>query len=158
MDLLRWVGTKSGFSPHSAVCGLLIGPLHNSVRVTRDKCNPPEKSIVDPCWPCASLPCISMQCGGLCCCVVWIGESDRSESECSWSDSKLAGTFNIDYRHGARPREAPRGTRRFARAFAGWFLAGEAAFFFLAIAIFLRLHGCSWSVGLTGPCSVYGKR
>lgn len=75
------------------------------------------------------------------------------KSECSWSDSKLAGTFNIDYRHGARPREARRGTRRFARAFAGGFLAkGEAAFFlFLAIAIFLRLHGCSRSVGLTGP-------
>lgn len=81
------------------------------------------------------------------------------KSECSRSDSKLAGTFNIDYRHGARPRGARRGTRRFARAFAGGFLAGGSCLFlFLAIAIFLRLHGCSRSVGLTGPCSVYGTR
>lgn len=32
------MGTKSGFSPRSAVCVLPGGPLHNSVWVPPDKC------------------------------------------------------------------------------------------------------------------------
>lgn len=80
-------------------------------------------------------------------------ESDRSESECSWSDSKLAGTFNIDYRHGARRRGAPRRTRRSSRAFADGLIRRGSLIF---LSHHSHLSSASWLFANCRPHKAHG--